>query len=185
VQAHTPGALPCIHQVRCPEHALTQPMYPAAAWAAPDATNYTAPWCFSHAALRLPPAACSPHIRSFNERIAVDGAPIPASQLDSLAERHAGTVEAAQAREAGALSHFEIVTALAYKHFQEQQVGSKQAATGTTVHAAHAPDSGWQCGWQAGLHHALRWPARGRSGMMQMSPDAAALSWPLTSFHAC
>ena len=81
--------------------------------------------CLTHrtASPCLLPAACSPHIRSFNERIAVDGGPIPASQLDSLAQRHAGAVEAAQAREAGALSHFEIVTALAYKHFQERQVG--------------------------------------------------------------
>jgi hypothetical protein len=69
----------------------------------------------------LPPS--SPHIQSFHERIAVGGSPIPPQQLDALAAAHAPAVEAAQAREGGALSHFEIVTALAFKHFQEQQVG--------------------------------------------------------------
>lgn len=69
------------------------------------------------------PPTYSPHIRSFHERIAVGGVPIPPADLDALVTRHAGAIEAAARREAGALSHFEIVTALAYKHFQEQQVG--------------------------------------------------------------
>lgn len=67
-------------------------------------------------------AACSPHIRSFHERIAVGSSPISAASLDALLAAHGGTVEAAHSREASALSHFEIVTALAFKHFQEQQV---------------------------------------------------------------
>ncbi|KAL4858271.1 Dihydrofolate synthetase [Chlorella vulgaris] len=67
-------------------------------------------------------AYTSPHIQSFNERIAVGGSPISAAALDALVAAHGDTVEAAHSREAGALSHFEIVTALAFKHFQEQQV---------------------------------------------------------------
>ncbi|KAI3425824.1 hypothetical protein D9Q98_007799 [Chlorella vulgaris] len=67
-------------------------------------------------------AYTSPHIRSFHERIAVGGSPISAASLDALLAAHGGTVEAAHSREASALSHFEIVTALAFKHFQEQQV---------------------------------------------------------------
>lgn len=70
-----------------------------------------------------PRCACSPHIRSIHERIAVGGAPIPPAELDDLVARHAGAIEAAALRESGALSHFEIVTALAYKRFQERQVG--------------------------------------------------------------
>ncbi|PSC74504.1 dihydrofolate synthetase [Micractinium conductrix] len=68
-------------------------------------------------------AYTSPHIRSLHERLAVGGAPIAPAELDALVARHAGAVEAAAQRDGGgALSHFEILTALAYKLFQEQQV---------------------------------------------------------------
>ena len=33
-----------------------------------------------------------------------------------------------QGEEGGALTHFEVVTALAYKHFEEQEVGSGPVA---------------------------------------------------------
>ncbi|KAL4430613.1 hypothetical protein ABPG77_005853 [Micractinium sp. CCAP 211/92] len=72
----------------------------------------------------------SPHIRSIHERIAVGGAPIPPAELDDLVARHAGAIEAAALRESGALSHFEIVTALAYKRFQERQVDAAVVEVG-------------------------------------------------------
>lgn len=69
---------------------------------------------------------CSPHITALNERISVGGTPISDAAFDALVARHGPAIEAAAEREAAAgqaLSHFEIVTALAFKHFQEQQVG--------------------------------------------------------------
>jgi folylpolyglutamate synthase/dihydropteroate synthase len=65
----------------------------------------------------------SPHVASFNERIAINGAPIAPSALDGLVGRHRAAIEEAQGEEGGALTHFEVTTALAYKHFQEQEVG--------------------------------------------------------------
>ena len=66
---------------------------------------------------------CSPHVAAFNERIAVNGLPIATPALEDLIDRHRHRIEAAQSEEAGALTHFEVVTALAYKHFQEEEVG--------------------------------------------------------------
>lgn len=43
-------------------------------------------------------------------------------ELQQLQEAHAQAVLESQAAEGGALSHFEVMTALALKHFQQQQV---------------------------------------------------------------
>jgi hypothetical protein len=59
---------------------------------------------------------------SLHERICIDDAPIPSEALDALVARHAPAVEAAQREAGGALSHFEVLTALAFKHFQEEAV---------------------------------------------------------------
>eukprot|EP00887_Chlorella_sp_A99_P008060 scaffold12.g8060.t1 len=64
----------------------------------------------------------TPHVAAFNERLAIDGAPIPDAALDDLVARHAPAVEAAQRTEDGALSHFEVATALAFAHFAERAV---------------------------------------------------------------
>lgn len=69
-------------------------------------------------------------MRALNERIAVGGSPISDGALDTLAAQHAGAVEAAQAREGGALSHFEILTALAFKHFEQAGVDAAVIETG-------------------------------------------------------
>lgn len=90
------------------------------------------PPCMCHLFLAAEPPpfhACpahSPHITSLHERISIGGAPISDAAFDALVARHGPAIEAAAEREAAAgqaLSHFEIVTALAFKHFQEQQVG--------------------------------------------------------------
>jgi len=96
-----------------------------------------------------PSLRCSPHIRSFHERMAVGGAPIPGAELDALVARHAGAIEAAAEREGGALSHFEIVTALAFKHFQEQQVwvGGRACAWGLGVSWAAPLSEGARRKW--------------------------------------
>ena len=64
----------------------------------------------------------SPHVTSLTERIAVGGMPISAAALDALVARHAAEAEAAQAEEGGALSHFEVLTALALAHFRAEGV---------------------------------------------------------------
>jgi dihydrofolate synthase len=52
--------------------------------------------------------------------MAVDGVPISPGELDALVDRHRGTVEAAAAVEGGRLTHFEVVTALAFAHFAQR-----------------------------------------------------------------
>ena len=57
----------------------------------------------------------SPHMHSLHERITVSGAPISPTQLDSLVEENKRSIEASVRAEAGAFSHFEALTALAFK----------------------------------------------------------------------
>ena len=66
--------------------------------------------------------ACSPHVTVLRERIAVNGQPISEAAFDALIAEQQPALEAAKGREGGALSHFEILTALAYRHFQDVQV---------------------------------------------------------------
>lgn len=62
----------------------------------------------------------SPHIRHIRERICgPDGAPIAQRAFRSLLDRHLAALRAAQAEEGGALTHFEVLTALAFAHFAE------------------------------------------------------------------
>lgn len=50
---------------------------------------------------------------------------IDSAALDGLAEKWKSTIEAANAEVPTALTHFEVLTALAIAHFAEQQAGSK------------------------------------------------------------
>ena len=52
----------------------------------------------------------------------MNGSPISTSAFDELARDNRFHLEQAQRDTNGALTHFEALTALAYKHFQEQQV---------------------------------------------------------------
>ena len=65
----------------------------------------------------------SPHISSLRERIAVGGQAIPAGEFEGLVRGGEGALAAASRREGGRLSHFEAVTALALRHFAQQQAG--------------------------------------------------------------
>jgi dihydrofolate synthase len=56
---------------------------------------------------------------SIRERLAVNGEAISPEDLHTLLDRHRGTVDAAAAAEGGRLSHFEVLTALAFTHFAE------------------------------------------------------------------
>ncbi len=58
----------------------------------------------------------------------MDGAPISEAGFDALIEGQRGALEAARKAEGGALSHFEALTALAYRHFQDAQVLQHAAA---------------------------------------------------------
>lgn len=72
----------------------------------------------------------SPHVVSLHERVAVDGSPISDAALDALIAKHGPIVEGVQASEGGALSHFEILTALAFKHFADSSVDVAVIETG-------------------------------------------------------
>lgn len=66
---------------------------------------------------------CSPHVVSLAERVAVDAAPIAGAALDALTDRH-GDAIAAVRQQQPALSHFEVLTGLALRHFADQKVGA-------------------------------------------------------------
>lgn len=57
---------------------------------------------------------------SLHERIALNGLPISPPSLQRLIASHAPLMELHQQQEGGALTHFEVLTALAFKHFQEE-----------------------------------------------------------------
>ncbi len=62
----------------------------------------------------------SPHLLSLRERISIDGQPIAGREFDELVS---SGLEAAGAS-LGGVSHFEVMTALALRQFQQQKVGS-------------------------------------------------------------
>ncbi|KAK9810666.1 hypothetical protein WJX73_008574 [Symbiochloris irregularis] len=64
----------------------------------------------------------SPHIRDIRERIAINDVPISQADFDSLSEAHQSSIEASQSQPEGAPTHFEVLTALALRHFKDQQV---------------------------------------------------------------
>ncbi len=66
----------------------------------------------------------SPHVTTLRERLAVDGQPIAPAAFAALVQGAAEDVAAAQ-REDARLSHFEALTALALRHFQQQQARLK------------------------------------------------------------
>ncbi len=62
----------------------------------------------------------SPHVTTLRERVAVNGLPIALPAFDALVHGAAEDILAVQREEAG-LSHFEVMTALALQHFQQEQ----------------------------------------------------------------
>ena len=66
----------------------------------------------------------SPHVVHESERLWCGTAPASLSptELQQLQEKHSGVAKAAAEKEGGELSYFEVFTAMAFKHFQEQQV---------------------------------------------------------------
>lgn len=69
---------------------------------------------------------CSPHVTTLRERIQVDGRPIQSDDWEATIAQHAPAIERVAKQHDGALSHFEVVTALALQHFRDQQVGTLQ-----------------------------------------------------------
>ncbi len=65
--------------------------------------------------------ACSPHVVTLQERISVGTEPISIEDFDNLVGQQEQTLLQRRGQEASALSHFEVMTALAYKHFQQQE----------------------------------------------------------------
>lgn len=64
----------------------------------------------------------SPHIVYLHERISLNGNPITDSDFDALVSKHSACIDILQQQENNMLSHFEVLTALAFKYFQEQRV---------------------------------------------------------------
>lgn len=65
---------------------------------------------------------CSPHVTTLRERISINGQPIPETSFDDLIRDVETKLVRSREEEGGALSHFEVMTALAFTHFQGQQV---------------------------------------------------------------
>ncbi|KAK9866749.1 hypothetical protein WJX84_003192 [Apatococcus fuscideae] len=75
-------------------------------------------------------AYSSPHLHSIEERIAINGKPISRQAFDQLAMDNRKLLEQTQKDCNGALTHFEALTALAFKHFQQQGVEMGVIETG-------------------------------------------------------
>lgn len=71
---------------------------------------------------RLYCVAHSPHIKAITERIMLDGAQISETDFVGLAAQDSSVMQQALQGAFGALSHFEVLTSLAFKHFQRKQV---------------------------------------------------------------
>lgn len=72
----------------------------------------------------------SPHVLSLNERIRVNGESIAPTAFDQLVQRYGPRIEEGQQREGGKLTHFEVLTALAYRHFADYNVDVGVIETG-------------------------------------------------------
>jgi len=72
----------------------------------------------------------SPHIVSFYERISINGTSITPNALDALLSKYKPVIESSQQSEIGALSHFEVVTALAFRYFADSKVDIAVIETG-------------------------------------------------------
>jgi folylpolyglutamate synthase/dihydrofolate synthase len=73
----------------------------------------------------FPFSLCSPHIRSICERIRVDCLDISEKGLDQVIDEWKDSVESCQRhleKEGDALSHFEILTGVAFRHFKNSNV---------------------------------------------------------------
>ena len=57
----------------------------------------------------------APHVLSLRERISIDAEPISTADFDDLVKQQEQTLLRCRDQEASALSHFEVMTALAYK----------------------------------------------------------------------
>ncbi|CAL8468705.1 g8245 [Coccomyxa elongata] len=64
----------------------------------------------------------SPHVTTLRERISINGQPIPEASFNALIRKVETKLVRAREEDEGALSHFEVMTALAFTHFQDQQV---------------------------------------------------------------
>jgi dihydrofolate synthase len=64
----------------------------------------------------------SPHILSLGERITLNSTPTSDTELEQCIDTYKTQIEAAQVESEGKLTHFEILTALAFKHFQDAAV---------------------------------------------------------------
>jgi folylpolyglutamate synthase/dihydropteroate synthase len=71
----------------------------------------------------------SPHVTSLTERFRIGHEQITQSHLEDLVSRHKAAVEAGVGASPKP-THFEVTTALALKHFEEQEVGRGSAMTG-------------------------------------------------------
>lgn len=64
----------------------------------------------------------SPHIRTIRERIAIDREKISEADYAGLAAQDSAVIQQALTGSFGSLSHFEVLTALAFRHFQRNKV---------------------------------------------------------------
>ena len=64
----------------------------------------------------------SPHIRTIRERIAIDGEKISEADYAGLAAQDSAVMQQVLTGSFGSLSHFELLTALAFKYFQRNKV---------------------------------------------------------------
>ncbi|KAJ9510738.1 hypothetical protein QJQ45_027650 [Haematococcus lacustris] len=72
----------------------------------------------------------SPHLHQLGERIQVQGQPLPLQSMHSLLLQHQAMLVQQQREEQGSLTHFEVLTALAFRHFADAGVQVAVVETG-------------------------------------------------------
>lgn len=79
--------------------------------------------------LKLCCVAHSPHIKAITERLMVDGAQISKAEFAGLAAQDSSVMQQALQGAFGPVTHFEVLTALAFQYFQRKQVRNPAAAS--------------------------------------------------------
>lgn len=72
----------------------------------------------------MPAVTCSPHITSVTERIQVNSSNISNADFQQLVPQIAKELQQSLLGGKSKVTHFELLTALAFQHFNNQQVSS-------------------------------------------------------------
>ncbi|KAL9255143.1 Dihydrofolate synthetase-like protein [Drosera capensis] len=129
----------------------------------------------------------SPHVRTIRERMPLgrDGDPVSANALSSLFNRIKKVLNEAVEAEHGHLSHFEVLTAVAFKLFADQSLGGARDATDVVFPSGLAASVITTIGkeYLAALGGSLESIAAEKCGIIKHGRPASLMSAPVISAY--